>query len=49
MKKALKIILDVLAWILLIIAFLITILVFASAKNDGIPNLFGIMPMSVCP
>ncbi len=47
MKKVLKIVLDVLAWILLIIAFLITILVFASAKNDGIPNLFGIMPMSV--
>ena len=47
MKKALKIILDVLAWILLIIALLITILVFASARNDGIPNIFGIMPMSV--
>ena len=47
MKKVLKVVLDVLAWILLIVAFLVTILVFASARNGGIPNLFGIMPMSV--
>ena len=47
MKKALKIAVDVLAWIVLIAAFLVTIMVFSSQRNDGIPNLLGIMPMSV--
>ena len=47
MKKALKIAVDVLAWIVLIAAFLVTIMVFSSQKNNGIPNLLGIMPMSV--
>lgn len=47
MKKALKIILDVLAWILLIVAMLVTLLVFTSSKNDGISSIFGFMPMSV--
>ena len=47
MKKALKIIVDVLAWILLIVAMLITLLVFTSSKNNGVPNIFGMMFMSV--
>ncbi|MBR2523569.1 MAG: signal peptidase I [Clostridiales bacterium] len=47
MKKVLKIVVDVLAWIVLIVAFIITLLVFTSERNNGIPNLFGIMPMSV--
>ena len=47
MKKVLKIVVDVLAWILLIFAFLITIMVFTSEKNNGIPSLLGYMPMSV--
>jgi len=47
MKKVIKIIVDVLAWIVLICAFLITILVFSASKNNGIPQLFGIMPMTV--
>ena len=47
MKKALKIIVDVLAWILLIAAMFITLLVFVGSKNNGIPNLFGTMFMSV--
>ena len=47
MKKALKIILNVLAWVLLIVALLITILVFTSGRNNGVANLFGIMPMTV--
>ena len=47
MKKALKIIVDVLAWILLIVAMFITLLVFVGSKNNGVPNLFGNMFMSV--
>ena len=47
MKKVLKIVVDVLAWIILIAAFLVTIMVFSSTKNNGIASLFGIMPMSV--
>lgn len=47
MKKALKITLSVLAWILLIFALLITILVFTSDKNNGVPSLFGRMPLTV--
>ncbi len=47
MKKALKIAGSVLAWILLIFALLITILVFTSDKNNGVPSLFGRMPLTV--
>ena len=47
MKKVLKIVVNVLAWVVLIFAFLITILVFTSTNNKGIPNLLGIMPMTV--
>ena len=47
MKKALKIVVDVLAWVVLIMAFLITLLVFTSERNNGIPNMFGVMPMTV--
>ena len=47
MKKVLKVVVDVLAWIILIAAFLVTLMVFSSSRNDGIASLFGIMPMSV--
>ena len=47
MKKVLKITLNVLAWILLILALLITIMVFSSGRNDGVSNLFGFIPMTV--
>lgn len=47
MKKALKIIGNVLVWILLIFALLITIVVFSSDRNGGVANLFGFMPMTV--
>ncbi len=47
MKKMLKITLSVLAWILLIFALLITIMVFTSDKNNGVPSLFGRMPLTV--
>ena len=47
MKKVLKGIVNVLAWVVLIFAFLITILVFTSESNGGQANLLGLMPMSV--
>lgn len=47
MKKVLKGVVNVLAWVVLIFAFLITILVFTSESNGGQANLLGLMPMSV--
>ena len=47
MKKVLKIVVDVLSWIILAIALLVTILVFSSGRNNGVANLFGFIPMSV--
>ena len=47
MKKALKIVVDVLSWIILAIALLVTILVFSSGRNNGVANLFGFIPLSV--
>lgn len=47
MKKAVKIILNILAWAILIIALLTTLVVFTAGKNNGISNIFGFMPMTV--
>ncbi len=47
MKKVFKIIINVLAWILLVLALLVTVAVFSSEDNNGIAKLFGYMPMSV--
>ncbi|MBQ6034639.1 MAG: signal peptidase I [Ruminococcus sp.] len=47
MKKVLSIVLNVFAWIVLIFALLITVVVFSSGKNNGVANLFGYIPMTV--
>ncbi len=47
MKKVLKTIVNVLAWVLLALALIVTIAVFSSEKNNGVAHLFGFMPMSV--
>ena len=47
MKKAVKIIFDILTWILLIFAFIVTVLVISSDKNNGTASLFGYMPFTV--
>ncbi len=47
MKSVLKIIFNALAWVILIIALLITIIVFSSERNNGVANLFGFIPMTV--
>ena len=40
MKKVLKSIVNILAWVVLILALLVTILVFSSARNNGVANLY---------
>ncbi|MBQ9482782.1 MAG: signal peptidase I [Ruminiclostridium sp.] len=47
MKSVLKVIVNVLAWIVLIFALLITIIVFSSERNNGVANLFGFIPLTV--
>lgn len=47
MKKVLKITANVLVWIILILALLITVMVFSSGRNNGISNLLGYIPMTV--
>ena len=47
MKKALTIILNILAWIILLFALLVTVLVFSSSRNGDTANLFGYIPLSV--
>jgi signal peptidase len=47
MKKALKIAVNIFAWLVLILALLITIIVFSSDRNNGVANLFGYIPLTV--
>lgn len=47
MKKVLKVIMNVLAWIVLIFALLVTIVVFSSGRNNGVANLLGYIPLTV--
>ena len=47
MKKVLKAVVNVFAWVILIFALLVTILVFSSGRNNGVANLFGYIPLTV--
>lgn len=47
MKKALSIILNIIAWIILLFALLVTIIVFSTSRNGDTANLFGYIPLSV--
>ena len=47
MKKAVSIVVSVIAWLVLILAFLITIIVFSSGRNNGVANLMGFIPLTV--
>ncbi|MEG2045119.1 MAG: signal peptidase I [Clostridia bacterium] len=46
-RKVISIVVDVLIWLLLIVAVLLTTMVFTSKSNGGVPNLLGKMPISV--
>ncbi|WP_294469551.1 signal peptidase I [uncultured Ruminococcus sp.] len=47
MKTVLKVVANVLVWIILILALLVTIMVFSSGRNNGVANLLGYIPMTV--
>lgn len=47
MKKALKITFNILSWIVLIFALMITLLVFTADRNNGVSTLLGFMPFTV--
>lgn len=47
MKKALKIIVNIFAWLIVIFALLITILVFSSSTSNGVSHLLGYIPLTV--
>ena len=40
MKKAVSIVVNVIAWIVLILAFLTTLIVFSSGRNNGVATRF---------
>jgi len=47
MKRVISTISNVIAWVILIVAFLTTVLVFSSGRNNGVANIFGYIPLSV--
>jgi signal peptidase len=47
MKSILKAIFNVIAWIVLVFALLVTILVFTADRNNGVATLLGYMPLTV--
>lgn len=47
MKRVLKKIVSVLSWIILIFALIATILAFSADRSGGVPNIFGIIPLTV--
>ena len=47
MKKVLKTIANILSWMILLMALLVTVLVFSSGRNNGVANLFGYIPLTV--
>ena len=47
MKKVLKVIVNIAAWIIVFLALFVTILVFSSSTNSGVPNLLGYIPLTV--
>ena len=47
MKKALSIIVNIIAWIILLFALLVTIIVFSSSRNGDTADVFGYIPLTV--
>lgn len=47
MKKVLKVVVNVIAWLVVLLALLVTILVFSSGSSNGVPNLMGYIPLTV--
>lgn len=47
MKKILNNIITVISWIILILAFIVTVLVFSADRNNGVADLLGFIPLTV--
>lgn len=47
MKKVLKVIVNIFAWLIVFLALLVTILVFSSTRSNGVANLLGYIPLTV--
>ena len=47
MKKVLRCIISVISWIVLVLALIMTVLAFSVDKSSGIPNVFGLIPLTV--
>ncbi|MBR1862912.1 MAG: signal peptidase I [Ruminococcus sp.] len=47
MKTVLKVVVNVLVWIILILALLVTVIVFSSGRNNDVANLLGYIPLTV--
>ena len=47
MKNIIKVIFNVLAWIVLVFSLVMTVLVFTADRNNGTASLFGFIPMTV--
>ena len=47
MKNILNNIITVISWIILIFALIVTVIVFSADRNNGVPDLFGFVPLTV--
>ncbi|WP_317336704.1 signal peptidase I [uncultured Ruminococcus sp.] len=47
MKKSIKVVFNIVAWIVLIFSMIMTLLVFTADRNNGTASLFGFIPMTV--
>jgi len=47
MKKAIKVVVNVFSWVILIFAFIVTLLVFTADRNNGVSSLAGFIPLTV--
>lgn len=47
MKKALTLIGNIILWVIVIFALLVTILVFSSSSSGGVPHLMGYIPLTI--
>ena len=47
MKTVMKVVVNIFAWVMLIFALLVTIIVFSSGRNNNVANVFGYIPLTV--
>lgn len=47
MKKVLRCAVSVISWIVLVLALIMTVLAFSVDRSSGVPNVFGLIPLTV--